>query len=58
VHSIQRHRRFIKKLQPWVELVSSKIQLEVPDDPILLTYNDSEKDDQPKWLVIRGTVHN
>ena len=58
VLSIQRHRRFIKKLQPWAEMVSPKIKLKVPDDPILLTYNDSEKDDQPKWLVIRGQIHN
>lgn len=49
--SIQRHRRNAKKAQKWADLIGVKIK--TTDDPTLMIYDNGEKNNQPKWLVIR-----
>ena len=49
--SIQRHRRNAKKAQKWADLIG--VQITTPDDPTLLQYSTQQKNNQPRWLVIR-----
>ncbi len=51
VQSIQRHRRNAKKAQKWADLIGVKIK--TTDDPTLQLYTQPEKNNQPKWLVVR-----
>ena len=49
--TIQRHRRTAKKAQKWADLIGVKIK--TTDDPTLLLYSTDEKNNQPRWLIIR-----
>lgn len=49
--TIQRHRRTAKKAQKWADLIGVKIK--TTDDPTLLLYSTNEKNNQPRWLIIR-----
>lgn len=51
VQSVQRHRRNAKKAQKWADLIG--VQIKTTDDPTLLQYSTQQKNNQPKWLVIR-----
>lgn len=50
-HSIQRHRRTAKKAQKWADLIG--VQIKTTDDPTLLLYTKEDKNNQPRWIVIR-----
>lgn len=49
--SIQRRRKNAKKAQKWADLIG--VQIKTTDDPTLQLYTTPEKNNQPKWLVIR-----
>ena len=49
--SIQRHRRNAKKAQKWADLIG--VQIKTTDDPTLQLYSTDEKNNQPRWLIIR-----
>lgn len=51
VQSVQRHRRNAKKAQKWADLIG--VQIKTTDDPTLLQYSTQQKNNQPRWLVIR-----
>ena len=51
VQSVQRHRRNAKKAQKWADLIG--VQIKTTDDPTLMQYSKKEKNNQPRWLVIR-----
>ena len=51
VQSVQRHRRNAKKAQKWADLIG--VQIKTIDDPTLLQYSTQQKNNQPRWLVIR-----
>lgn len=51
VQSVQRHRRHAKKAQKWADLIG--VQIKTTDDPTLMQYSKKEKNNQPRWLVIR-----
>lgn len=51
IHSIQKHRKNAKKAQKWADLIG--VQIKTTDDPTLLLYTTPEKNNQPRWLVIR-----
>ena len=50
-HSIQRHRRTAKKAQKWADLIG--VQIKTTEDPTLLLYTKEDKNNQPRWIVIR-----
>lgn len=50
-HSIQRHRRTAKKAQKWADLIG--VQIKTTDDPTLLLYTKEDKNNQPRWIVVR-----
>ncbi|MBR5327939.1 MAG: SUMF1/EgtB/PvdO family nonheme iron enzyme [Paludibacteraceae bacterium] len=49
--SIQRHRKTTKKAQKWADLIG--VTLKEAEDPTLLQYNKEDKNNQPRWIVIR-----
>jgi hypothetical protein len=49
--SIQRHRKTTKKAQKWADLIS--VTLKETEDPTLLLYTKEDKNNQPRWIVIR-----
>ena len=49
--SIQRHRKHAKKAQKWADLIG--VQIKTTYDPTLQQYTQPEKNNQPRWLVIR-----
>lgn len=49
--SIQRHRKNTQKAQKWADLIG--VQLKTAEDPTLQLYTKEEKNNQPRWLVIR-----
>ena len=51
VRSIQRHRKNAAKAQKWADLIG--VQIQTTDDPTLLQYTTQQKNNQPRWLVIR-----
>lgn len=51
IRSIQRHRKNAKKAQKWADLIG--VQIKTTEDPTLELYNNIEKNNQPRWLVIR-----
>lgn len=50
-HSIQRHRRTAKKAQKWADLIG--VQIKTTEDPTLLLYTKEDKNNQPRWIVVR-----
>lgn len=50
-HSIQRHRRTAKKAQKWADLIG--VQIKTTEDPTLLLYTKENKNNQPRWIVVR-----
>ena len=50
-HSIQRHRRTAKKAQKWADLIG--VQIKTTVDPTLLLYTKEDKNNQPRWIVVR-----
>lgn len=50
-HSIQRHRRTAKKAQKWADLID--VQIKTTEDPTLLLYTKEDKNNQPRWIVVR-----
>ena len=51
IQSIQKHRKNAKKAQKWADLIGVKIK--TTEDPTLQIYNTPEKDNQPRWFVVR-----
>lgn len=49
--SIQRHRKTTKKAQKWADLIG--VTLKEAEDPTLLLYTKEDKNNQPRWIVIR-----
>ena len=49
--SIQRHRKTTKKAQKWADLIG--VTLKETEDPTLLLYTKEDKNNQPRWIVIR-----
>lgn len=50
-HSIQRHHRTAKKAQKWADLIG--VQIKTTEDPTLLLYTKENKNNQPRWIVVR-----
>ena len=49
--SIQRHRKMTKNAQKWADLIG--VTLKETEDPTLLLYTKENKNNQPRWIVIR-----
>lgn len=49
--SIQRHRKTTKKAQKWADLIG--VTLKEAEDPTLLLYTQEDKNNPPRWIVIR-----
>ena len=49
--SIKRRRKTNQKAQKWADLVG--VTLKTIEDPTLELYTKEEKNNQPRWLVIR-----
>ena len=51
IRSIQRHRKTTKKAQKWADLIG--VTLKEAEDPTLLQYTKEDKNNQPRWIVVR-----